>query len=150
MFYSFSDDTVYKRWLAPVPSMPHRNLLEYCKVDDVDNVAIVAEYQHRDTESEILGVGRYHLVPATGYADVGFVLRDDWQGLGLGTAMFRHIVEIAKQNGIAGLTGDVLMDNVAMIHTFHKAGLDVQSKLDGSIYRMKIPFARKSDATQNK
>jgi acyl-CoA hydrolase/GNAT superfamily N-acetyltransferase len=150
MFYSFSDDTVYKRWLAPVPSMPHRNLLEYCKVDDVDNVAIVAEYQHGDTESEILGVGRYHLVPATGYADVGFVLRDDWQGLGLGTAMFRHIVEIAKQNGIAGLTGDVLMDNVAMIHTFHKAGLDVQSKLDGSVYRMTVPFPRKSGPTPSK
>ena len=64
--------------------------------------------------------------------------------------MFLHIVDIAKQNGIEGLTGDVLMDNTAMIHTFHKAGLDVQSKLDGSIYHLTIPFRQKAETAQDR
>jgi len=140
LFYSLSDETVQKRWMNAVPRMPHRNLLRYLEVDDVENVAIVIEHREDNKEPEILGVGRYHATPSTRYADVAFVLRDDWQGVGLGTALFRHIVEIAQQNGLAGLTGDVSINNAPMLHVFHKLGLEVESRLEDSVYHLRIPF----------
>jgi acyl-CoA hydrolase/GNAT superfamily N-acetyltransferase len=142
LFYNFSQETVHKRWLIGVPQMPHKDLLYYLRVDDTKNVAIVIEMQPEASEPELLGVGRYHMDPATGYAEVAFVIRDDWQGQGLGTALLTHLVNIAGQNGIAGFTADVLATNHAMLRVFHKAGLDVRSRLDGSTYSLKIPFVQ--------
>lgn len=140
LFYSLSQETIHRRWLAGVSRMPHKELRRYLRVDDRENVAIVVETGSPDTEPELLGVGRYHVAPATGYADVAFVIRDDWQGQGLGTALFSHLIDIARQNGIPGFTADVLATNNAMLHVFHRAGLRIQSKLDGSTYRLKMTF----------
>ncbi|MCG8418516.1 MAG: GNAT family N-acetyltransferase [Proteobacteria bacterium] len=140
LFYNFSRETVYRRWLTEVPRMPHNKLLYYLQVDDTKNVAIVIETQPKQEERELLGVGRYHLDPATGYADVAFAIRDDWQGQGLGTALLSHLIDIARQNGIPGFTAEVLTTNNAMLHVFHKSGLDVQSTLAGPTYTLTMPF----------
>ncbi|MEZ4271429.1 MAG: GNAT family N-acetyltransferase [Myxococcota bacterium] len=139
-FYHLSRETIYKRWLTEMPKMSHGELVNDMTVDDTKNVTIVVESQPHEAESELLGVGRYQLEPATGYADVAFVIRDDMQGQGLGTELFSHLVDIAKENGIAGFTADVLSTNDAMLRVFHNSGLALQSKLEGGTYSLKIPF----------
>ncbi|MCR4314727.1 MAG: GNAT family N-acetyltransferase [Planctomycetes bacterium] len=140
LFYNLSPDTVYKRWGTNVPFMHHNNLINYLRDDDVKNVAILVETNPQDSEPEIVAVARYHLCEATGFAEVGFVVRDDWQRKGLGTELIRHLTDIAKQNGIHGFTADVLATNQAMLRVFHKADLEIQSKLDGNVYSLKMPF----------
>ena len=145
LFYRLSDETVHRRWMRFVPRMPHRKLLEYLKLDDVRNVAIACELRTKGTESELLGVGRYHLDPATGYAEAAFVVRDDWQGQGLGTALLRHLVEIGSRNGVVGFTAEVLASNAPMLHVFHKCGLRIHSTLRGAEYSLVMPFNRTAD-----
>ena len=141
LFYAYSKETVYRRWLAGVPRMPHQELLRYLKVDDQQNVALVVELRADGAESELLGVGRYHADPATNFADVALVVRDDWQRTGVGSALLAQLIEIAKRNGISGFTADVLATNTAMMHVFHASGLKVESQRDSNVYALRMPFA---------
>ncbi len=139
LFYSFSDETVYRRWMTAVPRMSHRNLLDYLKTDESKNVAIVAETTKPDAESELIGVGRYHTDRATNYAEVALVIRDNYQGRGIGSALFAHMLKIAK-NGLEGFTAEVLGTNRAMLQVFHKSGLSLQSTLSAGVYSVTMPF----------
>ena len=42
-------------------------------------------------------------------------------------------------------TADVLVDNRAMMHVFHKSGLEVKSTLKGQICHLKMPFRKPED-----
>ena len=49
-------------------------------------------------------------------------MRDDWQNRGIGTFLMKHLITIAKRNGIAGFTAEVLRDNKAMQAVFNHSG----------------------------
>jgi GNAT superfamily N-acetyltransferase len=147
LFYSLSDATVYKRWHHALKQLSHRDILRLLEVDYVQNMAVVIEAEPDDEESTIIGVGRYHTDPATNYAETAFVILDDWQGHGLGTMLLQHLIQIARENGIAGFTADVLAENRGMRHVFHKSGLEIQSQLNGGVYSLAMDL---SSAKQKK
>jgi GNAT superfamily N-acetyltransferase len=89
---------------------------------------------------EIIGVVRYDVVPATRLADVAFVVRDDWQGKGVGTLLMRRIREAAVARGIRGFQADVLVTNKPMLDVFHESGLSVSATLQGSAYHLEMLF----------
>ena len=101
-------------------------------------MAVVIESQLEGEESQLLGMGSYHTDPATSYAETAFLIRDDWQGRGLGTALLLHLIDIARKNGIAGFTAEILADNRTMRHVFHKAGLEIQSTLSDGVYSLRM------------
>ncbi len=139
-FYSLSDLTVYRRWMTARKRMPHRDVLYYLDVDYKKNVAIVLETMQDDTEPEIIGVARYHLDQATNLAEVAFTIRDPWQGKGLGTLLLQKLIRIAKDRGLRGFTASVLADNRGMLHVFHRAGLQLQSRLEEGVYELTMNF----------
>jgi acyl-CoA hydrolase/RimJ/RimL family protein N-acetyltransferase len=141
LFYSLSDATIYKRWHHGLKQLPHRDILRLLEVDYAQNMAVVIETEPGDEESKLVGVGRYHTDPATHYAETAFVIRDDWQGAGLGTALLRHLIDIARENSVAGFTAEVLAENSAMQHVFHKSGLEVQSQLDNGVYHLTMDLS---------
>ena len=47
---------------------------------------------------EIVAVGRYYLDKCTNRAEVAFVVRDDWQNLGIGRFLFKHLATLAKRS----------------------------------------------------
>jgi RimJ/RimL family protein N-acetyltransferase len=138
LFYSLSDATIYKRWHHARKQLSHRDLLRYMEVDYSKNMAVVIEIEPEGEETQIIGVGRYHTDPATNYAETAFVIRDDCQGHGLGTELLRHLIDIARQNGITGFTAEVLTQNRAMRDVFHKSGLEIQSTLSDGAYSLKM------------
>ncbi len=140
LFYALSADARYKRWMTATNRMPHAKLQYYVDADYEKRMPIVVETQPAQGESEIVGVGRYHLDGETGFAEAAFVLRDDWQGAGLGTALLSHLIDIARKKGVLGFTAEVLAENKAMLNVFHKSGLPVETTLDGGVYSLRIPF----------
>ena len=77
---------------------------------------------------QIVVVGTYYLNEKTNLAEVAFVVRDGWQNKGLGTFVFKHLVKIAKRNGIAGFTAEVLRENERMQAVFNHSGLKVKCR----------------------
>jgi len=140
LFYSLSDKTIYERWLNAIQRKPEQDALDYLDVDYKDRMVMVAEVQLGAKESELVGVSRYYLDARTNYADAAVVIRDDWQGQGLGTQLLGYLLQIAREQGVAGFTAEILKENVGMLHLLHKYGLDIHSSLDGSVYSVRMPF----------
>jgi hypothetical protein len=54
--------------------------------------------------------------------------------------MFRHLIAIAKRNGISGFTAEVLRDNRRMQAIFNHSGYKVKSSLVEGVYSFEIEF----------
>lgn len=140
LFYSLSNDTIYRRWMTAKKRLPHRDALYYLDIDYQNAMAIVLETCEERREPEMIGVGRYHLDRATNYAEVAFLIRDAWQGKGLGTLLLQQLIRIARDKGIAGFTASVLATNRGMLHVFHRAGLEMTTRLEDGVYELTMGF----------
>jgi acetyl coenzyme A synthetase (ADP forming)-like protein len=75
-------------------------------------------------EAEIIGVGS--CVPTSAEdAEVAFLVRDDFQGKGIGTLMLERLALAAEQEGIKRLTATVLPDNARMLQVFRDSGYKI-------------------------
>ena len=146
LFYNLSEETVYKRWMAVMKRMPHHQLQTYVDVDYKSTTALVAETSSPNSEPEIVAVARYSNIPATDHADVAFVVRDDWQGRGVGTALMRLLSDLARDSGFTALEADVLAGNGAMLHVFHKTAPQLTSTLESGVYKLIIPLSQSASA----
>jgi hypothetical protein len=53
----------------------------------------------------------------------------------------KQLIQIGRQNGVAGFTAQVLGTNAAMLHVFHKSGLEIQSTLSDGEYSLRMPLS---------
>ena len=145
LFYACSAETLYHRFFTKLQSMPHRKLKKFVNIDYVKNMALVS-VTREDEHEMIVAVGRYSIDKASNAAEVAFIVRDDWQGQGLGVSMFHQLLEVARKRGITKFTADVLHDNGRMLHIFHKcAPTSIQSTLEGGVYHLSFSI-RPGDA----
>lgn len=105
--------------ISVLKAMPHSKLQEFVNVDFATEMALVGVAPREEGET-IVAVGHFALEMATNAAEVASVVRDDWQGQGIGTHLFRQLLEIARSRGIVQFTGEVMADNAPMLHLFHK------------------------------
>ena len=136
LFYACSEETLYHRFFIKMRAMPHRKLKKFVNIDYVKTMAL-ASVTHEDEHEMIVAVGRYSVDKASNAAEVAFIVRDDWQGQGVGISMFNQLLEVARKRGIVRFTADVLHDNARMLHIFHKcAPTSIESTLDGGVYHL--------------
>ena len=114
LFYSLSKETLYYRYMSHLERIPRKELRNYVYVDHRNEVAIVGTLREAHGE-EIIAIGGYYLDKKTNRAEVAFIVRDDWQGRGIGTFVMKHLTSVAKRNGIAGFTAEVLDENKACL-----------------------------------
>src|SRR3989442_15298903 len=60
---------------------------------------------------ELLGVARSGLSDEGTTADIGLVVADGWQGLGLGSLLLEEILRAGEQRGVHQFSADVLTEN---------------------------------------
>lgn len=132
MFYKFSEQTVYLRYHGQLKSMPHNKLQVFCNVDYDTEMALVGIFGDEE-RGEIIGVGRYMTDPGKSTAEMAFVVGDDWQRKGLGTYLFRRLIDIGRHEGIRRFTADVLAENSGMLKIFHRSGMNVETTTDEGV-----------------
>ena len=54
------------------------------------------------------------------FADVAFMVDEEFHGRGIASFLLKHMIEIAKEKGIKGFNADVLDSNSPMIAVFDK------------------------------
>jgi len=89
---------------------------------------------------QMVAVGSYIRDQATQFADIAFLVHDDFQGRGIGTFLLLYLMKIAKEYGIKGFTGDVLGENRHMLHIFHKSGCEIKTTFSDGIYHLEFPL----------
>jgi RimJ/RimL family protein N-acetyltransferase len=115
-----SAQSLFRRFFAAKSSFTEQEIAFYLNVDFISHVALVAVLQE-DSESAIAGGGRYIMVQP-GTAEVAFAVVDQYQGQGIGGALMRHLVAIARDSGLKELIAEVLQDNTPMLRVFETCG----------------------------
>ncbi|MBP8130537.1 MAG: bifunctional acetate--CoA ligase family protein/GNAT family N-acetyltransferase [Candidatus Hydrogenedentes bacterium] len=123
---ALSDDSVYYRFLVPVPlslRVQHETLAGMCSIDYSRDMGIVAEREHPGTGApEIVAVGRLNRVPGSNAADFALVVCDHCQGLGLGRALLGRLIDIGREEGLELIIGTILPENRRMLELCRKLG----------------------------
>jgi GNAT superfamily N-acetyltransferase len=139
LLYALSQETMYYRFMAHLRTLPEKVIQDFVFLDHRTEVCIVGTLPEAYGE-EIISTGRYYLDPKTNRAEVAFVVRDQWQNRGIGTFMLRWLTTIARANGIAGFTAEVLRDNKRMQSVFHHSEGRVRSQPADGVQHIEIDF----------
>ena len=139
LFYAMSQQSLYTRFMSRMKWVPRKQMREFVFIDHRNEVGVVATVPEADGE-DIIGMGGYYLDPHTNYAEVAFVVRDDWQHRRIGAFMMSHLLNIARRNGIAGFTAEVLEENKAMHHVFQNSGLKIRTNVEDGVYSYEMAF----------
>ena len=78
----------------------------------------------------IVAASCYYLSPATGLAEVAYMVDPDWQGVGLGGILHAGLVEYAREHA-RGLTADVLLGNSRMMRVFKGGDYSLRLRTEG-------------------
>jgi RimJ/RimL family protein N-acetyltransferase len=111
-FQSASPDSIFYRFLSPLPRLSSSQLDYLTAVDHLHHEALIAV----DPESgESFGTARYirdEDDPETAEFAVG--VGDRWMRIGLGTALLTELTRRARERGIARFTGTIHAENRAI------------------------------------
>ncbi len=119
-FERLSDQSRYRRFLAPHGHLTAAELHYFTEVDHHDHEALIA---FDEATQQGVGVARYvrsHAEPAL--AEVAVAVVDEWQSQGVGTRLLSALAERAKDEGIASFSGLVLADNELMLNLLQDVG----------------------------
>lgn len=136
LFYRLSDDSTYQRFLCHKVRHSREEIAALADFSDSRNAALVVTGNEDD--EQILGMARYDRDPDTGYADAAFVVRDDWQGRGIGKALFQRLARLARDRGVLGFTADVLANNGYMLAIFERSGYPVESQREAGVCHLRV------------
>jgi acyl-CoA hydrolase/GNAT superfamily N-acetyltransferase len=139
LFYELSPDTIHYRFFHMIKSMPHKKLQDLLRVDYVQNMAMVVLTDSSEG-GKMVAIAHYHNDAQTNLAQSSFLVRDDWQGQGIGRCLLNSLTKYAMGAGIGGFTAEVLSHNSGMLRVFHHCGFPVETKLVDGVYELTILF----------
>ena len=129
-FYSLKEETIYLRFFYRMKLFSHEMAQQqWASVDYRKNISLVGLVQSRG-HKEIVAIGSY-ADDESGRAEVAFVVREDFQGMGISSLMLSQLETIARENGFKGFTATVLQENAAMLHVFKKRYPDLRAANTG-------------------
>jgi acetyltransferase len=127
---ALSDRSVYLRYfhmMTLARRTAHARLTRVCFVDYDREFALVAEGRAQDTGVPIiLGVARLQRTGEGSEAEFAVVVADIFQGIGVGGALLRQVVAIARREGVSRLRADILAENGPMRRLCERAGIPVR------------------------
>ena len=134
-FDALSEESRYRRFLTPTPTLSGSQLRYLTEVDHHDHEAIIAT----NDEREPMGVARYVRVdPESDTAEVAVTVVDAWQGRGLGTALLARLTERAREEGVACFTATALATNDDMLDLLRNLGVTESAPASGGVVEMRV------------
>lgn len=144
-FYSLEKETVYRRYFYHMELFTHELAQqEWSAIDYRKNISLIGVNQNLN-QQEIIAVGSYSEGVNLG-AEVAFVVREDFQNMGIASYLLQELERVAIENGYKWFGASVLENNSAMIHVFSKRYPNAKvtlSEEDG--YRIEMDFFESSE-----
>jgi GNAT superfamily N-acetyltransferase len=118
-FERLSEDSRYRRFLSPMRKLSGPMLRYLTEVDHHNHEALIAV----GADGTIVGVARsVRSRRDPQVAETAVTVADDWQGRGLGTALFGLLADRARAEGIRRFTALMLATNREMLDLFEDLG----------------------------
>ena len=134
-----SSGSLHRRFFAVRRQFSEKETDYFLDIDFVNHVALVA-VANDGGEPTIVGGGRY-VVVQPGQAEVAFAIIDAYQGLGIGSALMRHLATLGREAGLREFIAEVLSENVPMLNVFERSGLAMSTERDGTVMHVTLRFA---------
>jgi RimJ/RimL family protein N-acetyltransferase len=116
-----SRQTAYQRFFSALRRLPLDWAHFLANVDYIRRLALVAA-RDDGPDAELIAVARYEPTTDPTIAEVAFVVQDDWQNRGLGSALFQELLAAAAARGITQFQASVLADNPRMLDLIARFG----------------------------
>ncbi len=140
LFKRSSQQSRYFRYFETKQSLSDKELDYYTRLDFYRHAALAAEAPDEDG---IIAVGRYiEIQPPVEprRAEVAFLVRDDFQGRGVATQLLKHLIRIARDNGIIQFEAEMLPSNIKMIEVFEHSGYELKRSREQDSVRVVFPI----------
>ncbi|EFO81430.1 GCN5-related N-acetyltransferase [Oscillochloris trichoides DG-6] len=142
MFYKLSSETRWRRFFVPLdnvdPEQVRRETRHLAHIDPDRAAALLATVME-DGREEGIAVARYGRIgddPTC--AEASIVVRDDYQGAGIGVQVFDLLVQVALARGIHHMVLLTHADNLGMIGIVHKLGLPYSGHYTSGLYEIDL------------
>jgi GNAT superfamily N-acetyltransferase len=131
IMHHLSADSRYFRFLTPKNELSERELVAFTELDFTHHVGLLASIVSQDAEIPV-GVGRFVASDTQNpkSAELAFSVEEEYQGLGIGSLLLKHLREIALSKSISQFTAMVHPDNRKMLEVFRHSGLPLTHSVD--------------------
>jgi acetyltransferase len=134
---SLSEQSIYLRYFGPKAlsqRTAHEQLTRVCFIDYDREIALVAEHKNPETGAhEIIAVGQLIKLHRTNAAEVALLISDRYQRRGLGTELLCRLLEVARNEQLDRVVGQILPDNIGMKRLFQRLGFKLRYTLDNPV-----------------
>jgi len=132
-----SEQTIYFRYFRHIKKFSHDLLIRFTQNDYDREIGLIALRQPPGPEL-MLGVSRLVMAPDRRSAEFAVIIGDPWQGQGLGPKLVSRAIEIARENGVKHLWGEVLAENQPMLDMVQKMGFSLKRDYQGGTFRIEM------------
>ncbi len=133
-----SPGSLYHRFFAVRREFSEKETDYFLDIDFVNHVALVAVANDAG-QPTIVGGGRY-VVVQPGQAEVAFAVIDAYQGLGIGSALMRHLAALGREAGLRELIAEVLSENAPMLNVFERSDLAMSTRRKGAVTHVTLRY----------
>jgi GNAT superfamily N-acetyltransferase len=137
LFYRFSGESVYARYLGHIQAMPHAKTQEYVNIDWSQVMSIVGVVKRAGKE-RIIAEARYIREPERPFAEIVLVVDEEYRGIGIGSYLFGLMAKLARERGLKGFTAEMLFPNTGMMKVLKKVGIPIKTRLEDGVYHLEI------------
>jgi acetyltransferase len=135
---ALSERTVYLRYFQPLKlslRTAHERLTRICFIDYDREMALVVEHKKADGGGpEIIGIGRLSRLRGRDEAEMAVLVDDRFQYQGLGTELYRRLVEVAHDEHVTKVVSTILTENREMQAICRKLGFRMEPNFeDGTV-----------------
>src|SRR6478672_6858403 len=134
-----SSGSLYRRFFAVRREFSEKEADYFLDIDFVNHVALVAVANDAG-QPTIVGGGRY-VVVQPGQAEVAFAIVDAYQGLGIGSALMRHLATLGRDAGLRELIAEVVAENAPMLNVFERSGLTMNTRREGPVVHVTLRYS---------
>lgn len=137
----YSERSIRMRFFSLVKTLSRDSLIRLCHLDYDREMALVAELK-ADDRTQVLGVSRYYLNPATGVAEYALIVEDAHHRQGLGRYLLTRLIEIARERGVKKLVGQVLRENWQMLALTASLGFAPPIDVSNDVVKVEMDLTR--------
>jgi acetyltransferase len=117
----------------------HERLTRICFIDYDREMALLALHKDPGTgEQRIIGVARLKKVHGTNDAEFAIIVSDEYQGHGVGTELLRRTLNVARDEKVGRVTGDILPDNFVMQRICEKLGFELKRPAGEEVVKVEL------------
>ena len=130
LFHHFAAEDIYRRYFRYLQSLSIDEALRLCTTHRSGDAAFIAVVGERDAEQVVASACLFG-EPASGLAEVGYLVDPLWQGRGLGRQLQALLIDKARAMGFRGLTAQMVASNSRMRALAAGCGLALNVDRDG-------------------